>query len=59
MTPDGLPYIGRIGRSNRMYVATGHNMLGLSLGPATGQLIADLMRGSIGDANLASFAVNR
>jgi len=59
MTPDGLPYIGRIGRSNRMFVATGHNMLGLSLGPATGQLIAHLMRGSIGDAELSSFAVNR
>ncbi len=59
MTPDGLPYIGRLGRSNRLYVATGHNMLGLSLGPATGQLVANLMRGTINDATLASFAVKR
>lgn len=42
-TPDGLPYIGRLARYDNLFVATGHAMLGLSLGPITGSLIADLV----------------
>ena len=59
MTPDGLPYIGRVGRSPRVFLATGHNMLGFSLGPATGERIASLMTGAISDVALASFAPSR
>jgi D-amino-acid dehydrogenase len=59
MTPDGLPYIGRVGRSPRVFLATGHNMLGFSLAPATGQRIAALMTGAIDDAALKSFAPGR
>jgi D-amino-acid dehydrogenase len=59
MTPDGLPYIGRVGRSPRVFLATGHNMLGFSLGPATGQRIAALMTGAIDDSALTSFAPGR
>lgn len=39
-TPDGLPYIGRVPGLENVTVATGHAMLGLSLGPITGKLIA-------------------
>jgi len=59
MTPDGLPYIGRVGRSERVFAATGHNMLGLSLAPATGQAIAGLISGDGDDATLAAFALSR
>jgi D-amino-acid dehydrogenase len=59
MTPDGLPYVGRVGRSERIFAATGHNMLGLSLAPATGHAIADLMSGTADDSSLAAFALNR
>jgi D-amino-acid dehydrogenase len=59
MTPDGLPYIGRLGRSQRIFVATGHNMLGLSLAPATGHEISRLITGDSDDASLAPFALNR
>jgi D-amino-acid dehydrogenase len=38
-TPDGLPLIGRT-RSPRIFVAGGHAMYGITLGPATGQLLA-------------------
>src|SRR5690606_21101577 len=38
-TPDGLPLIGRT-RSRRVHVAGGHGMWGVTLGPATGQLLA-------------------
>ena len=44
MTPDGKPLIGSVPGSERVIVATGHNMLGLSLAAATGTLVADLVR---------------
>ncbi|MGN6751755.1 MAG: NAD(P)/FAD-dependent oxidoreductase [Intrasporangium sp.] len=43
MTPDGKPLIGSVPGSDRVVVATGHNMLGLTLGAATGRLVADLV----------------
>jgi D-amino-acid dehydrogenase len=42
-SPDGLPFLGRLRRFANVFVATGHGMLGLSLGPVTGELIADLL----------------
>jgi D-amino-acid dehydrogenase len=44
-SPDGLPYIGRTGRFNNLAIATGHSMMGLSLGPITGQLMAEILSG--------------
>jgi D-amino-acid dehydrogenase len=44
-SPDGLPYLGRTGRFDNLVVSTGHAMMGLSLGPVTGQLVADLVSG--------------
>ena len=43
MTWDGLPYIDRTPRYSNVWVAAGHNMLGLSMGTATGKLMAELM----------------
>jgi D-amino-acid dehydrogenase len=45
LSADGLPMIGRIATSPRIAVATGHGHLGVSLAPATGKLIAQLMSG--------------
>ena len=39
-TRDGLPLIGAT-RSPRVFVAGGHGMWGITLGPATGRLLAD------------------
>ena len=39
-TPDGMPYIGPVPSAKNVLVATGHSMLGLSLGPVTGRLVA-------------------
>jgi len=41
-SPDGLPYIGRVPKIENAILATGHAMLGLSLGPVIGRLVADL-----------------
>ena len=43
MTWDSLPIIGRVPRVSNALLATGHNMLGLTLAPTTGRLIADLV----------------
>lgn len=43
MTSDGLPVIDRLPRSRRMFVAAGHNMLGLLLSPATAHAVVRLL----------------
>lgn len=40
-SPDGLPYIGRTAKFSNLTVATGHAMMGLSLGPVTGKMITE------------------
>ena len=42
-SPDGLPYLGKAPDRNNVIIATGHAMMGLSLAPVTGQLVADLV----------------
>ena len=42
-TPDGLPCIGSIPGTQNATIATGHAMLGLSLGPVTGKLVAKMV----------------
>ena len=42
-SPDGLPFIGRTSRWNNLTIATGHAMMGLSLGPVTGQMVSTII----------------
>ena len=44
-SPDGLPYLGRPQRYANLLVATGHAMLGITLGPITGKLSAQILSG--------------
>ena len=44
-TPDGLPYVGRTARAQNLVIATGHAMMGVSLGPVTGRLVAGVLAG--------------
>jgi D-amino-acid dehydrogenase len=44
-SPDGLPYVGRTARYDNLSIGTGHAMLGLSLGPITGKLLAEILGG--------------
>jgi D-amino-acid dehydrogenase len=42
-SPDGLPYIGRAAALANLTIATGHAMLGVSLAPITGELVAQIL----------------
>ncbi len=42
-SPDGIPYIGRVNSYQNLVVATGHGMMGISLGPGTGKLISEIL----------------
>ena len=44
-TPDGLPIVGWLRAAPNTVVATGHGMLGFTLGPAAGRDVADLVSG--------------
>jgi D-amino-acid dehydrogenase len=44
-SPDGLPYVGRARGFENFFIATGHAMMGLSLGPITGKLVAGIISG--------------
>ena len=51
--PDGLPIVGRPGRYDNLLLATGHAMLGFTLAPLTGRIIAELARGGKPEHELA------
>jgi D-amino-acid dehydrogenase len=42
-SPDGLPYIGKVRGNPRIVMASGHSMMGLSLGPVTGMLVSEIL----------------
>ncbi|RIK31924.1 MAG: FAD-dependent oxidoreductase [Anaerolineae bacterium] len=58
-TPDGLPILSRVKEFANLIVAAGHAMLGMSLGPVTGKLVAQLALAEQTDLNLAPLAANR
>jgi D-amino-acid dehydrogenase len=45
MTPDSRPIIDRSPALRNVVIAAGHNMLGLSMAPATGKLVAEILDG--------------
>jgi D-amino-acid dehydrogenase len=59
MTWDSLPIIGPVPRLANVLLATGHNMLGLSLAPATGRLIAEMVTGKETHIDAAPFSPDR
>ncbi|MGV8878631.1 MAG: NAD(P)/FAD-dependent oxidoreductase [Sphingobacteriaceae bacterium] len=58
-SPDGLPYIGRSAKKKNLIVATGHGMMGLSLGPATGLLVSQLIAEESLEMKIRPFLVER
>lgn len=58
-TPDGMPVIGWAPRHDGLLFAFGHGHIGLSTGPITGRLVADLVTGAKPAVPLAPFAPER
>ena len=42
-SPDGLPYVGKSKQCSNMTIAAGHAMLGMTLGPITGQMVSEIV----------------
>ena len=57
--PDMLPVIGRAPRHAGLWFDFGHQHHGLTLGPAVGRLLAEMMTGETPFANPGPFAVER
>ncbi|MCY4468172.1 MAG: FAD-binding oxidoreductase [Thiotrichales bacterium] len=58
-TPDSLPVIGRAPDFPEAFFAFGHGHLGLTLGPITGKLIADLAAGRPSPLDMEPYAAER
>jgi D-amino-acid dehydrogenase len=56
---DGLPYIGRAKNCDNLVVATGHAMLGWTMGTGTGKLVSEIISNRKTSMSLEPFAVER
>ena len=52
VTPTGVPFIGRTKKHPELLVATGHAMMGISLGPVTGKIVSQLTAGETPDFDM-------
>ena len=59
LSHDGLPFIGRHRKVDNLVLATGHSMMGWSLGPATGKLVTELISDKTTSLDLNSFNPER
>jgi D-amino-acid dehydrogenase len=58
-SPDGLPYIERPRIYDNLIIATGHGMLGISLAPITGQIVAQLASDQTPDMDIEALRIER
>jgi D-amino-acid dehydrogenase len=58
-SPDGLPYLGRFARYTNLLAATGHAMMGVSLGPITGRLVAEILSGETPSLDVSALSPDR
>ncbi len=59
LSPDGLPFIGRHSLYNNLVLATGHSMMGWSLGPVTGKLVSEIISGKKKSISIEPFNPER
>ena len=57
--PDMLPVIGQAPRHKGLWFDFGHQHLGLTLGPISGRLLAELMTGAAPFVDPAPYAIER
>ncbi|MBR2647596.1 MAG: FAD-dependent oxidoreductase [Sediminibacterium sp.] len=56
---DGLPYLGKSRKWDNLVMATGHSMLGLSLGAGTGKLVSEILHEQPLSMDIAPFNPDR
>ena len=59
MTPDGLPHIGSLPGHPSVFAVTGHNMLGVSLGPSSASLVTKMITGAVPQSGYQAFSPGR
>jgi D-amino-acid dehydrogenase len=59
VSADGMPYIGPAKKTKNLLIATGHAMLGLSMGAATGKIISELANGQPTSIDIGAFDPGR
>jgi D-amino-acid dehydrogenase len=59
VSPDGLPYIGKSKKCDNLTIATGHAMLGWSMGTATGKLVSEIVSNTKTSLRLDAFHPDR
>jgi D-amino-acid dehydrogenase len=58
-SPDGLPYIGRTKKYSNLILATGHAMLGFTLGPVSGRLVKEIAMEEKTSIEIENLSANR
>jgi D-amino-acid dehydrogenase len=58
-SPDGLPYIGFAPGYSNVLVGSGHSMMGISLAPGTGKVLAELHQQKDSSMEIKGFEVGR
>ncbi|MDT0553549.1 NAD(P)/FAD-dependent oxidoreductase [Urechidicola vernalis] len=58
-SPDGVPFIGKSSKCSNLTVASGHAMMGWSLGPATGKLVSEIISDKKTSLDLIPFHPDR
>lgn len=59
VSPDGMPYIGKSAKCKNLTLATGHAMMGWSLGPSTGKLVQEIIDEEKPSLDLKAFHPDR
>lgn len=59
VSPDGLPYIGKSSKCKNLTIATGHAMMGWSMGTATGKLVSEIISEQKPSLELANYNPDR
>lgn len=57
--PDSMPVIGPSATADDLFYAFGHQHVGLTCGPATGRIVARLMKGDAPNVDIEPFSANR
>jgi D-amino-acid dehydrogenase len=57
--PDGMPYLGRTKRYENLTFATGHGMMGMSLGPVSGRMVAEAVANEPSSISLEHLSPDR